>query len=209
MGVSKDPFQSHARNGKHLGAPALTCSRFLFLTNPCSTTQQNSPQAVIQDENELRVRITILPTFTAPLSLYFLSLTPLILRPRTTPTDTSRYHAAAVRSIFYLNSFSPPFMWLHPPYLFPITSSFKNAVTIQNIELALPLVEEGIAIEKFSSLSFSFLLTSMSSLSFGDCLQNSCSRNLGQSLAFGLFSRLSSVPLSRFFSCSWTTPSPS
>jgi hypothetical protein len=152
---------SHARNGTRRSArPHVLLLLLLFLFFPYFAFSGSSPP-VFDNKTPFKPRHKTKMTYVSesqsfppsppppppPLSSYFLSLTPYISRSRTTPTDTSRYHATAVRSFL---------MCLHLPYLFPITSTFKVAATIQNIELALPLVEEGIDLtrEVFQSVFF-------------------------------------------------------
>jgi hypothetical protein len=92
--------------------------------------QQSSFKAATQVENDLRVPIPILPTFTASPFSYFLSLTPL----GQLPTDTSCYHVAT--ALVLSPRLSSSFVYLHFLHFILITGNPEVAAMIPNLDIA-------------------------------------------------------------------------
>ncbi len=133
--VGKDPFG--ATPGTEwtfrIGAPVLTCpcrfSFLFFLSSSCSTT---TLQAATQDENDLRIPITLFPALTASFLSYFLYFLPLLklLNNIYRHKDTTTRRPYAPRFIlFWLFLYMLTFF-----YSILIISTSEAAITVQNLD---------------------------------------------------------------------------
>ena len=157
-----------------------------------------TPQAATQNENDLRVPITILPALTASLVSSFLSFSPLV---QFSQDNAYRHNAATMRQPYALlyPPFSRSFMLTYFSIHLPITGTPEVAATIQTLDTAerqrdvyknaLLLVEGASSYQIIIGLEsqvFFPLLSSLTHLSARPLLsaiawRNSCPRDLGRS----------------------------